>query len=310
MNARQKNKLRMDKTVEVTCVEHTATWTPITAFGAAFVLFQGKIVDIEHLHVKQEADLKGITENKNNKESALINSSLIVAKPMIAFANVTDNPQLRQEIDYSEDALKRSSDADLEARCTIIKERAATHAAALVTYGVTAPMIASLGTALTDYHAVISGPRSAEAVKKQQTEEIEILFKETDKILKGQLDQLIVLFESSAPDFYGEYKNARIIVDLGGHIYTYSGKVPPSTSKNIFDTATDDNETLEITNDGSVSLDFGRGAASDDMGGAPVSIAAGTTKKVKVIQLGPSGNKFLNVKNGSTETGSYKVLRM
>jgi len=102
----------------------------------------------------------------------------------------------------------------------------------------------------------------------------------------------------------------RIIVDLGGHINTYSGKVPPSTSKNIFDTASDDNETLEITNDGSVSLDFGRGANSGDMGGAPVSIPAGITKKVTVINLGPSGNKYLNVKNGSTETGSYKVLRM
>jgi hypothetical protein len=309
MNARQKNKLRMLKTVEVTCVDNTATWTPITAFGAAFVLYQEKIVDIEHLHVKQEADLKGITENKNNKESALINSSLIVAKPMIAFANVTNDPQLRQEIDYSEDALKKSSDADLEARCTIIKERAATHAAALVTYGVTAPMIASLGTALTDYHAVISGPRSAEAVKKQQTEEIEILFKETDIILKGQLDQLITLFKTSHPDFYGAYKNARIIVDLGGHINTYSGTVLSNKIKNILNTATDDNETFEITVVSANPLDFGRGAGSDDMGGSPVTVDAGFTKKFTALQLGPSGNKYLNVKNGSTEEGSYKVVR-
>ncbi len=219
-------------------------------------------------------------------------------------------PQLRQEVDYSESDLIRSSDSDLEARCTLIKEKAAAHAAALVTYGVTAGMLTALGTALTDYHSVISGPRSAEAVKKQQTAEIELLFKSTDHILKGQLDQLIVLFESTSPEFYGEYKNARIIVDLGGHINTYSGKVPPSTVKNILDTATDDNETLEITNEGSVSLDFGRGANSGDMGGAPVSIPAGITKKVTVIDLGPSGNKYLNVKNSSTETGSYKVLRM
>ena len=172
MNAKQKNKLRMYGSTEDICVINTATWTPITAFGAAFVLFQNGIVEIENLHVKQEADLKGITENKNNKESALINSALIISKPMVAFANVTNDPQLRQEVDYSEDTLKRSSDEDLQARCTIIKEKAAAHAAGLTPYGVTAPMIASLGTALTDYQAVSTGPRSAEAVKKQQTAEM------------------------------------------------------------------------------------------------------------------------------------------
>jgi len=309
MTGKQKNKLRMFKATEKICVNHTVTWTPITAFGAAFVLFQNGIVEIDHLQVKQEADLKGITENKNNKESVLINSSLTISKPMAAFANVTNDPQLRQEVDYSLGDLQKSSDSDLEARCTLIKERAAAHAAALVPYGVTAGMLTALDTALTDYHAVISGPRSAEAVKKQQTAEIELLIKETDHILKGQLDQLIVLFESSAPEFYGEYKNARIIVDLGGHIYTYSGKVPPYSSKNIFDTATDDNETLEITNDGSVSLDFGRGAGSDDMGGSSVTVDSGFTKKYTALQLGPTGNKYLNVKNGFTEEGSYKVVR-
>jgi hypothetical protein len=309
MNAKQKNKLRMYKSSEDICVINTATWTPITAFGAAFVLYQNGIVEIENLHVKQEADLKGITENKNNKESALINSALIISKPMIAYANVINDPQLRQEVDYSEDTLKKSSDEDLQARCTIIKEKAAAHAAALVPYGVTAPMIASLGTALTDYQAVSTGPRSAEAVKKQQTADIELLFKSTDKILKGQLDQLMTLFKTSHPDFYGAYKNARIIVDLGGHVNTFSGTVLPFKTKNVLNTATDDNETFEITVISANPLDFGRGADSEDMGGAPKTVEGGTTVKILAIDLGPSGNKYLNVKNGSTEEGSYKVVR-
>ena len=309
MNTKQKNKLRMYKASKTICVNNTATWTPITAFGDAFVLFGNGIVEIENLHVKQEADLKGITENKNNKESALINSSLIISKPMVAFANVTNNPQLRQEVDYSEDALKRSSDEDLKTRCTLIKERAATHAAALVPYGVTPPMQLALGTALTDYEAVISGPRSAEAVRKQQTAELELLFKSTDQILKGQLDQLMVLFETSHPDFYGAYKNARIIIDLGGHVNTYSGTVPPSTTENIFNTANDDNETLEISVLSANPMDFGRGANSEDMGGAPKTVEGGTTVKILAIDLGPTGNKYLNVKNGSEEEGSYKVVR-
>ncbi len=138
MTTKQKNKLSMYEATENIVVLNTATWTPITAYGDAFLLYQGMIGDIKALQVKQEADLKGITENKNNKESVLISSTLIISKPMVAYANVTNNPQLRQEVDYSEDALKRSADSDLLARCTLIKQRADTHALALVDYGVTA----------------------------------------------------------------------------------------------------------------------------------------------------------------------------
>lgn len=310
MNTRQKNKLNMYHSTEEICVLNTATWTPITAYGAAFVLYQGKVRDIENLQVKQEADLKGITENKSNKESGLISSALSISKPMVAFANVTNNPQLRQEVDYSETDLFQSADSDLEAKCTLIKERADTHSTALVAYGVTAPMITGLGTAISDYHDVISGPRSAEAVKKQQTAEIEVLFKETDQILKGQLDQLMVLFENSNPEFYGAYKNARIIVDLGGHVNTFSGVVPPSTTKNILNTATDDNESFEISNNGNVPLEFGRGLNSGDIGSTPVKVDAGITGTYSALELGQTGNKYLNVKNGSTEEGSYKLVRI
>lgn len=310
MNTRQKNKLNMFHATEEICDLNTATWTPITAYGAAFVLFQGKVRDIESLQVKQEADLKGIKENKDNKKSSMISKTLSVSKPMIAFANVTNNPQLRQEVDYSETDLFKSADSDLEARCKLIHQKADANSAALVGYGVTALMITGLDTAITDFHEVISGPRSAEAVKKQQTAEIEVLIKETDQILKGQLDPLMVLFESSAPEFYGAYKNARIIVDLGGHVNTFTGSVAPSSMKNILNTATDDEESFEISNTGSVPLEFGRGAASSEFGGEPVKVEPGITGTYSALELGPTGNKYLNVKNGSAEEGSYKVVRI
>jgi len=41
------------------------------------------------------------------------------------------------------------------------------------------------------------------------------LFKETDAILKNKLDKLMLSFRITNPDFYTNYLNARIIVDLG-----------------------------------------------------------------------------------------------
>ncbi len=171
-------------------------------------------------------------------------------------------------------------------------------------------MITALGTAITEYNDVIVGPRSAESIKKQQTAEIEVLFKQTDQILKGQLDQLMTLFQTSAPEFYGAYKNARIIVDLGGHVNTFSGTVPPTSMKNILNTATDDNESFDISNGGTEPLEFGRGTTSSDFGDEPVTVEPGITKTYSALELGPTGNKYLNVRNNSAIEGTYKVVRI
>ena len=40
-------------------------------------------------------NVKGIAEDKANKQTALISSALGIAKPIVAYANATNNPQLR-----------------------------------------------------------------------------------------------------------------------------------------------------------------------------------------------------------------------
>lgn len=41
------------------------------------------------------------------------------------------------------------------------------------------------------------------------------LFAQVDQLLKRQIDKLAVSLESTDPDFYEGYKNARIIIDYG-----------------------------------------------------------------------------------------------
>jgi hypothetical protein len=53
-------------------------------------------------------------------------------------------------------------------------------------------------------------------MSKSATTAIGGLFKDTDAILKNKLDKLILSFRITNPDFYTNYLNARIIVDLGG----------------------------------------------------------------------------------------------
>jgi hypothetical protein len=62
---------------------------------------------------------------------------------------------------------------------------------------------------------LVEAPRGATTVKSRASKNMISLMKEIDVILNEQLDRLIESFKKSSSNFYQEYNNARIIVDLG-----------------------------------------------------------------------------------------------
>ena len=309
MTGDQENRYSMCLVVQEVCNTNNAVWSGVPAFVTAFGEFETGISNINTTRLEQEKDLRGIAEDKSVKEDEMILQTLGLIGPMVAYANVINDETLRQEVDYSERELRRSRDTVLENQCQIVQDRANTHSVNLIaSYGVTAVQITDHATTITDYHAVIAGPRSAIALRKTQTAALEELLKSTIGILTGQLDQLAVLFKTTNPQFESDYTNARIIVDLGGGQNTWSGTVDAGTIKNVMDAASNDTTIWELTNEGTDDLLFGRGVNSSDMG-TPVTVAAGTTETRTAIELGASGNSYLNVQNESGAEGSYKVVR-
>ena len=309
MTGDQENRYSMILVVQAVCNANNAVWAGVPAFVTAFGEYETGISSINTTRLEQEKDLKGITEDKRVKENEMILQTLGIIGPIVAYANVTSNEPLRQEVDYSDRELRRSRDTMLEDKCQIVQDRANTHSVDLIaSYGVTAGQITDHATTITDYHAAIAGPRSAIALKKTHTAALEILLRSTIEILTGKLDQLVVVFKTTNPQFVSDYENARIIVDLGGRQYTWTGTVGAGTIDNIMDSAGNDATVWELTNTGTEDLQIGRGADSSDMG-TPVTVAAGTTETRTALELGASGNKYLNVQNESGTEGSYKVVR-
>ena len=309
MTGDQENRYSMILVVQEMLNANSSIWSGVPAFVTAFGEFETGISSINATRLEQEKDLKGIAEDKRVKEDEMILQTLGLIGPIVAYANVTSNEPLRQEVDYSERELRRSRDTVLEDQCQIVQDRANTHSVDLIaSYGVTAGQITDHATTITDYHGAIAGPRSAIAVRKTHTETFEVLIKSTIGILSDKLDQLVVVFKTTNPQFVSDYENARIIVDLGARQYTWTGDVGAGMIKNIMDAASNDATVWELTNTGTEALLIGRGADSSDMG-TPVTVGAGETVTKTAIELGASGNKYLNVQNESGTEGSYKVVR-
>lgn len=83
-------------------------------------------------------------------------------------------------------------------------------------YGIVAESLTNLNKEIDDFEGLVAKPRSGIVARSTATARLIDLFKETNELLREQLDKLMLVLKESYPTFYNEYKAARIIVDLHG----------------------------------------------------------------------------------------------
>jgi hypothetical protein len=230
MNTNQEDKFSMYYVVKNTCEKFQTTWTTNAVFAATYNLWVAKIPLIEQNRDAQTLETTGITTDKTAKRDSMTEKTLFMINRLQSYANVVNNPELLESVKYSASDLKKSRDTDVIGICNTVLAKANANAAAIVTYGVTAAMITELQTAITAYSATLAKPKAAKSQTKTATENLTKLFKEADELLTKRLDLDIELFKVSKPDFYSQYKTARIIIPTGGGSTSVLGSVIVSGS--------------------------------------------------------------------------------
>ncbi len=97
----------------------------------------------------------------------------------------------------------------------------------MIGYGITAPMIAALETKVNKFDSSLGAREVGSNVSSFAFEQLDVMFKETDTLLKEQMDKIMVNFQDSDPQFYGEYVNCREIIDLGHRFKKPETPIPP-----------------------------------------------------------------------------------
>jgi hypothetical protein len=156
-----------------------------------------------------------VTERKQLRET-LTRQTLKVSGAILAYASVVNNAELMGIADYTPSEFAVARDNVFYDMARIIYEAASPLTTQLAGYNLVAADITQLQTLLTQFLAAIPRRRNAAAASKSATIAIGTLFKDTNGILKNKLDRLMLSFRVTNPDFYTNYLNARIIVDLGG----------------------------------------------------------------------------------------------
>lgn len=216
MTSIQDDKLTMYYVVKNLNEKYQTTWAGNAIYAATYNLWLTKLLLIEQNRDAQKMATSGVTQDKRNKRTLMVNKALFILNRLLSFGNVTNNTELLASIHYSPSTLKLARDTDIIGICNIILSRATANATAIAAYGITAAMLTELQTSISTYSAAMAKPISAKTLTKHATENLAILFKEADEILRKRMDLDIELFRISKPDFYSQYQTSRNIISTNG----------------------------------------------------------------------------------------------
>lgn len=155
----------------------------------------------------------GIAAQKQSCREQACSAGAVVAAAVRAWAEDQGNLTIAGKVKYSYSDLVGGRDTASQDRCQTVQAVAEELIAPLKDCGVDADVLEDLQEKIDAYATCISKPREAIATGKTLTKQIEKGFEAADGLLANGLDELILSFQSTAPTFFDDYRNARAVVN-------------------------------------------------------------------------------------------------
>lgn len=217
MNQYGENRLSMMYATRQVLDQNSSIWNTVPAVATVKGEFDANIASIEGSLALQLKDITGHTEAKYVALKEMVKPTVRVAGGVMAWAEATGDEGLAEEMNIFASELLKYRDSAVAQRCQGVRNAANTNVASLVDYGVTAAEITELQQRIDAYLVLVQQPRNVVIARKGATSEIGLLVRDTQKLLTRRMDMLMRRFVVSAPEFYRQYTNARIIIDRGGN---------------------------------------------------------------------------------------------
>jgi len=225
MEKRAQNKLKMYKLVISTCTEHPAAVSSISSLQPVITDVELKVQLLEDLALEQSSLLMGIKEKKDKHRLTTIAKLQSVAGALEAYALASGDTVLRTKVHLAPSILKIQAGFKTMQAIDRVLEAANDHIPDLQLSGILPADITDLQTLRDELDVLFMAVRNAIAERKTKTKDVRKLMRELDNLIKGQLDNLVLVIRDAHPQFFDRYHAARMVVDYKGKTKSLS---PPS----------------------------------------------------------------------------------
>lgn len=215
MNKNQKNKLAMYDCVISTLNGNSSIASTISAFPESAEEFKTIISRIKLTDKDKDETVYGKSATKWENEDNLIDSIIKIASGMYIYARRSNNNELRELTDMTENKLRKMRDSDLLKKANSIKDAASNNLNNLGNYGINSDILKDLTEKISAFSVSINDRDSSTVEKIALKESLHKLFDSADEILKEELDNFAESLKNDYPQFYNEYQAARVIKELG-----------------------------------------------------------------------------------------------
>ena len=213
MKQSDENFVSMCKAVRDVLTKHTAIWEPRVAFKNQVTVFGGLMDDMDLAMESAEIVSTGATDNKTNAEMSAVLLAVNLAKRASIYAMEVGNMELHDQLRVTKSTLLRRPDTLTLAKLRDIHSRLNAIVAELADYGVLPADLTALNSMNDAFDALIARPRTLIVERKGYNQDtIPSLLSALREVLY-KMDSLINIFSGS--DLAKEYKDTRIIIDLG-----------------------------------------------------------------------------------------------
>ncbi len=213
--------------------ENQAIYKDLKAFNKGVTELSDLIQEIEDTDaVSSSADKFGPAADKAKAAQLLGDGAFEIASAVHACAVDSGNDALALTMDFSRSDVTRGRDGSIVQRCQGILNTATELVDSLGDYGVTTAKLNTLKKRVEGFDALRSKPREGITAGSAATKRVPKLFRKATVLLARKLDRLAVQFKESEPEFYAQYKAARVVVDAAvarSAKTKKSGKVTPAT---------------------------------------------------------------------------------
>ena len=212
MTKKQEDKLSMWTVANAVLSKHEAVWTKIKAFANAAALFRQIRLDIDPEADTQQSDKTGITQNKAQQRSDLIEECKQAALNIESYAINKKDFELEKRFQFTPTYFEKLRDNALPIAAHSIFNKAQALQKELNDYGVTPETLKELNEAILRYENINPAPQLASGNRKQATVNIAGKLKDGTVQLK-LMDKMLGNFRKTNPGFVSAFKNARVVIN-------------------------------------------------------------------------------------------------
>jgi len=216
MTRKSINLLNMLKSVVQFYAENPRLLADKPALAAAVEKLKAFIAEIEAHELVQAKGTKTETVLKGVTKVMLVNAALKVLAGLTAHAAATNDTALKMEADITERELSKMRDNALILKIHAIYELALPLVAQLGIWNVTQADVDVLDTNSAAFAAKDPAIKNIRARSSQATDDISARLDEAYKFTKDSLDAMMLPVKISHTTVYGQYQNARIIINTAG----------------------------------------------------------------------------------------------